>query len=74
MEKKVNPNARIIVSHSERGLTTIETTWATIGFEWLGPKNPILPKLLKSLHETGNAQVTDESGTTFLRNLDPMYL
>lgn len=73
---KVNARALIEITHSKRGLTKIEKTWAAIGFEWLGAKNPLLPELLKSLHETGKAQVTDSNGTTYMRlkNGETMYI
>lgn len=71
---KVNPQARIEIMHSARGLQVIQKTWSGIVFEWLGPSNPLLPKILKELHETGVSHVKDPSGTTSLRALDKMYL
>jgi hypothetical protein len=71
---KVNPKARIEIMHSARGLQTIQKTWSGIGFDWLGANNPLLPKILKELHETGVSHIKDASGTTSLRALDKMYL
>lgn len=71
---KVNAAAKIEITHSKRGPQAIIKTWSGIGWGWLGPKNPLLPEVLKSLHETGKAEITDESGTTYLKALDPMYI
>ena len=71
---KVNAAARIEIMHSKRGLQVIVKSWSGVGWEWLGPKNPLLPEVLKSLHETGKAEITDESGTAYLKALDPMYI
>lgn len=71
---EVNAKARIEIMHSKRGLQSITKTWSGIGWDWLGAKNPLLPEILKSLHETGKAEVTDASGTAYLKALDPMYI
>lgn len=70
----VNPKARIQITHSSRGTQTIVKTWSALGWEWFGPKNPILPTLLANLRATGKAQVTDASGTAYLELLEPIDL
>lgn len=70
----VNPRARIEIMHSKRGVQVITKTWSALGFEWLGASNPILPKLLTELRETGKAQITDASGTAYLTLIDPIDL
>lgn len=71
---KVNGKARIEITHSARGMTTVTKTWAALGFEWFGAKNPVLPGLLKSLHETGKGEYLDGAGTLYFVAKDPMYV
>lgn len=71
---KVNGKARIEITHSTRGLRTITKTWAALGFEWFGAKNPALPGLLKSLHETGKGEYPDAAGTLYFVAKDPLYV
>lgn len=70
----VNPRARIEITHSKRGTQSVIKTWSALGWEWLGPKNPLLPKLLEDLASTGRAQIDEgEHGVTYFRALDPLY-
>ena len=71
---RVNPKARIEITHSAYGDRVIRKSWAALGFEWLGAKNPALPKLLKELHETGTAIYEDAKGTATLKALEPLYI
>lgn len=71
---KVNNKARIRITHSKRFGQELTKTWAALGFEWFGLNNPAIPSILESLHTTGEAQVTDASGTVYLKALDPMYI
>lgn len=71
---KVNAKAKIKIMHSARGLTVIEKQWAMLAFEWFGPKHPILPQLIESLHKTGKAEVQDSKGTCYFTTDDPMYI
>ncbi len=71
---KVNVQAKITLMHSARGVQSIVKTWSSLGFEFFGAKNPMLPELLKSLHKTGKAEYTDASGTLYMSTTDKMYL
>ena len=74
MHVSVNPNATIVCMHSARGTQTIEVKWSRLGWEYLGSKNPELPRIVQELAETGRSTYTDESGTLTMRTNDPMYL
>lgn len=71
---KVNSQAQIKIMHSARGVQVIEKTWSALGWEWFGPKNPILPKLLHDLAEKGEAQIEDASGVCYFTTTDKMYI
>ena len=71
--KRVNAKAVIKITHSKR-FQVIEKTWSMLAVEWFGMNHPILPILIKSLHETGKAEVKDDSGTVFFETKDPMYV
>lgn len=71
---KVNSKAKIKIMHSARGLTVLEKPWIVLAVDWFGPKDPILPVLIESLHKTGRAEVQDSKGTCYFTTEDPMYI
>jgi hypothetical protein len=74
MTVKINGKARIKITHSERGTTSVEKTWAALGFEWFGAAHPDLGRILAELHESGVSSYTENGATLHMVALDPMYI
>jgi len=74
MMSTVNGNARIKITHSERGTSSVEKTWAALGFEWFGAAHPDLGRILAELHESGVSSYTENGATLRMVALDPMYI
>ena len=64
---QIMPSTILEISHSKRGLQTIEKTWASLGFEWFGAKNPILKTIKDDLESKGISQINDESGVLSIK-------
>ena len=74
MSTQVNPDAVIVCQHSARGTQSIEVKWSTLGFRYLGVKNPELPRILNDLATTGRSSYKDDSGLLTMRTKDAMFL
>ncbi|AFH14720.1 hypothetical protein LU11_gp189 [Pseudomonas phage Lu11] len=63
---KVNPKAKIDITHSAHPGKSTTKSWSGVGFEWLGAKNPELDRILGELYKNGKAEVDDGKGIATL--------
>lgn len=68
----VNAKAKIIITHSKRPFQTIEKTWSALVFEWFGPKDPRVEKILNDLKENKRSVIEDSSGVCIFTTSDEL--
>lgn len=68
----VNAQAKITITHSKRPFQTIQKTWSALVFEWFGPKDPRVEKILKDLKANKICILQDGSGVCTFTTSDDL--